>query len=525
MRTLVVFLISTFSLALSAQSYRVYFVDKGENEALLPYPQKFLSAKAIENKALRHTAIDRADLPVSANYLMALRDLGLDVKMKSRWFNYALVQGQEVYAKVEHLPFVVRVEEAPKYSVKFAGEGTKTTANITYGEAANQIEMLNGDYLHDRNLLGQGMTIAVLDGGYSGADLIDGLDTLRMSGRLQGTYNFVTRDTNIYQIGNHGTDVTSIMAGYVDSAFVGTAVRANYWLLQSEDQLSETTAEMDNWVAAAEFADSVGADIITTSLGYNTFDGGVGDLAYADMDGNTAIVTRAADMAAKKGLLVVASAGNEGNSAWKHILAPADGDSVLTIGGVDEFRSYASFASQGPTADGRIKPTVSARAQGTAFLGISVRRGNGTSFSCPLVAGLAACLWQQYPTKTNMEIYEAIRSTASHVFAPNNQIGYGVANFAGASWALSQPENKVDRSKFQVFPNPVDDEININLNGFTGSEAVSVIVFDMAGNTIGTHIFEPDGSQQLEMAAPQQKGTYLLSIRIGDQVYLHKIVK
>ncbi len=533
MKTLSVLFVVLFSLASlpkgmaqNAQSYRVFFSDKGENESLLQNPQAFLSPKAIDNKAKRNTVIDKADLPVSKNYLNTLRGLDLTVRMKSRWFNYALVSGENVQEKVSKLPFVVRVEAAQRYPVSFAGDdGAKTTANFTYGFAANQIEMLNGDYLHDNNLLGQGMTIAVLDGGFSGANTISGLDTLRMNGRLLGTYNFVDNDTNVFSVGNHGTDVLSVMAGYVDSFFVGTAIRANYWLLKSEDQASETASEMDNWLAAAEFADSVGADIITSSLGYNTFDGGVGNLSYSDMDGNTALVTRAADMAAKKGILVITSAGNEGNSDWKYILAPADGDSVLTIGGVDEFRNYASFASQGPTADGRIKPTVSARAAGTAFVGTEVRRGNGTSFSCPVISGLAACLWQQFPTKTNMEIYEAIRTTASQVNTPNNEVGFGIANFAAASWTISNPEQDLHKLKIEVYPNPVSEKILLNLNGVAGSEPVSVKLFDITGQEINSVDFGAVDTSEIEMQAPGESGTYLLSIRIGDMVYLRKIIK
>ncbi len=526
MKTLTILSIFILSLSLNAQSYRVYFSDKGENESLLQNPHSFLSLKAIDNKAKRNTVIDRADLPVSRQYLASLQELGLTVKMKSRWFNYALVNGTDVPDKVNALPFVVKVEEAQKYPVVYSGaDGAKTTANLIYGESSNQIEMLNGDYIHNLDRLGQGMTIAVLDGGFSGANLISGLDTLRMSGRLLGTYNFVDNDTNIYSVGNHGTDVLSIMAGYVDSFFVGTAIRANYWLLKSEDQASETTAEMDNWLAAAEFADSVGADIISSSLGYNTFDGGVGDLAYSDMDGNTALVTRAADMAAKKGILVITSAGNEGTSQWKYIIAPADGDSVLTVGGVDEFRNYASFASQGPTADGRIKPIVSARAAGTAYVSTVVRRGNGTSFSCPVISGLAACLWQEYPTKTNMEIYEAIRTTASHAHNPNNEIGFGIANFAAASWTISNPENELVKPKIEVYPNPVSAEININFNGLAGNEAVSIKLFDMSGQELQSVEFNQVASPELTLEAPKQAGTYLLSIRIGDKVYLRKITK
>ncbi len=528
MKTLYAVAVLLFSLSLNAQTYRVYFSDKGENEVLLQNPYTFLSAKAIDHKASRNTAIDRTDLPVSGEYLKVIQELELEIRMKSRWFNYALVSGEDVLGKLATLPFVKRVEEAPKYYVQVAdgdGSGEKINSLLTYGQSANQIKMLNGDYLHDLNSLGQGMTIAVIDGGFTGSNTISGLDSLRSSGRLLGTYNFVDGDTNVFSAGKHGTNVLSILAGYVDSFYVGSAIGANYWLLKSENELSETAVEMDYWLAAAEFADSVGADIITTSLGYNTFQDGVGDLSYSDMDGNTALVTRAADMAAKKGLLVVTSAGNEGNSSWKHVLAPADGDSVLTVGGVDVNGNYVSFASQGPTADGRIKPDVSAMAAGTAFVGVEIKHGNGTSYSCPIVSGLAACLWQQYPTKTNMEIYDAIRTSASQYSTPDNMLGFGIANFAAASWSISNPEEKVSTFAIDVYPNPVGNEFYVQLHGMEGGQDVSITTFDLTGREVGAFEFPGVENGRLNIRAPEAAGTYLLSVRIGDQVYLQKIIK
>lgn len=514
------------SISVEAQSYRVYFTDKGANKELLQNPYTFLSPKAIDNKAKRNTPIDIADVPVDYEYVKALQDLDLKVRMKSRWFNYALVEGEDVVAKVSDLSFVKRIELAPKYEVIFSDGGrVEATTMLTYGESANQIEMLNGNYLHDLGNLGQGMTIAVLDGGFTGANGIKGLDSLRLDGRLLGTYNFVDNDTNVFSVGNHGSDVLTVMAGFVDTFFVGSAYKANYWLLKSEDQSSETIAEMDNWLAAAEFADSVGADIITSSLGYNTFDGGVGDIPYSDLDGNTTLVTKAADMAAKKGILVIVSAGNEGNSAWKHILAPADGDSVMTIGGVDEFRNYVSFASQGPSADGRIKPDVSARASSTAYVSTIVRRGNGTSFSCPVVSGLAACFWQQYPTLTNMEVFEAIRVTASHYANPNNEIGYGIPNFAAASWTISNREEDIEAFDIQIYPNPVNDHFFVKLINVEHLDAVSIKLLDVTGHEVANYEFEPSQIDQMRIEAPEAHGAYIVSILIDDQVYLRKILK
>ncbi len=513
-------------MALNAQSYRVYFSDKGENASMLANPYSFLSAKAIEHKARRNTTIDASDLPVSKDYVKQLEGLDLEVKLYSRWFNYALVEGEDVELKVTGLPFVKRVEKVKQVESYPAESITGTaTTQLMYGESANQIEMVKGDYLHNLNNLGQGMTIAVIDGGFQGADVLPGFDSLWMNNRILGTHNFITNDANVYVDGTHGAHVLSIMGAQVDSMFLGTAIRANYWLLKSEDQSTEKAYEMDNWLLAAEFADSVGADIITSSLGYNEFVDGIGDIAYSELDGNTTLITNAADKAAQKGLLVVNSNGNEGNSNWKYLLAPADGDSVLAVGGVNEWEGYATFASQGPTADNRIKPDVSARAQGTAYVGTEVKRGNGTSFSCPIISGMAACLWQQYPSKTNMEIFEAIRMSASQYYSPNNEIGFGIPNFEMASWSLSQNEFSVNPRPFKVFPNPIQDEFSVQFDSNEINGEVELAIFDISGKKILQQKVELNGGSNIHIIAPEEAGTYILSIRIGDKIHLQKIVK
>lgn len=527
MKILSILSILSFSLAVNAHTYRVYFTDKGENMEMLQNPYSFLSPKAVSRKALHHTTIDLSDLPVSRNYLQALASRGLKVEMKSRWFNYALVEGDNVEHKVADLPFVKSVEKAQSYKVKFATvDAAVTTQALVYGEAANQIKMVNGDYLHNAGYLGEGMTIAMLDGGFTGATTLSGLDSLFMRGRILGTYNFVDHDTNVFSVGSHGTKVLSIMGGYIQNNFVGTAIHAKYWLLKSENEASETPVEMDNWLAAAEFADSVGADIISSSLGYNLFDGGQGDISYSDLDGNTTLVTRAADMAAQKGLLVIVSAGNEGISNWQHITAPADGDSVLAIGGVDGSGRYVNFSSLGPTADGRIKPDVVAQAAGTAFAGLdSAAHGNGTSFSCPLIAGLAACLWQEFPSRTNMQIFDAIRSSASQPYTPDNFLGYGIANFRDASWRIGLNETELTTQKVEVYPNPVKDEFSLRLSGFESPSDIFINIYDMQGRLMEQTNFTGAMADELKIKAPSAPGSYLINIMIGDKVYLRQIVK
>ncbi|WP_417602395.1 S8 family serine peptidase [Owenweeksia hongkongensis] len=520
-----VVLFTLISCVTQAQLSRVYFADKGANAEMLSNPYLFLSPKAIDNKEKRNVAIDLRDVPVSKSYIQNLVDLDLEVKMTSRWFNYALVDGEDVFQKVKDLPFVKRVETPNQYKVSFAEMPEASQAkNLTYGIADNQIEMVEGEYLHDLNYRGAGMTIAVIDGGFQGTNTLTGLDSLRQQNRILGTYNFVHNDTDIYKDGSHGTSVLSILAGYIDSAYAGSAIDANYWLLKSENESDENISEMDNWLAAAEFADSVGVDIITSSLGYNNFVGGVGDFAYSDMDGNTVLVTKAADMAAAKGILVVVSAGNEGNSGWQYITAPADGDSVMAVGGVDASGAYVSFSSTGPTADGRVKPDVVAVAGGTAFISpAGPTYGNGTSFSCPIISGMAACFWQQNPSLSNMELYEAIIASCSQPFTPDNAIGFGIPNFRIASWEVGVEELEI-ATHINVFPNPIGDEFEVESEDFVIQRNIEISILDINGKPVYEHEVE-GGNSKLKIQTSLPEGMYLLNIQYGGKSHLRKIIK
>lgn len=524
MKKLVVLFVLIGTVA-QAQLTRVYFTDKGSNSEMLSNPYSFLSPKAIENKEKRNVAVDLRDVPVSDVYTQNLQDLDLQVKMTSRWFNYALVDGQNVLQKVKDLPFVKKTETPAQYKVEFTEMPEATqVSSLAYGISENQIKMLEGDYLHDQNFRGAGITIAVIDGGFTGANTLVGLDSLWQQSRVIGTYNFVDNDTNVFSVGSHGTSVLSILAGYIDSAYVGSAIDANYWLLKSEDESTEVISEMDNWLAAAEFADSVGADVITSSLGYNQFVGGIGDLTYWDMDGNTAIVTKAADMAAAKGIMVVVSAGNEGTSSWKHITAPADGDSVMTVGAVDWNGSYANFSSQGPTADGRIKPDVVAVGASTAFISSTgLSYGNGTSFSCPIISGMVACFWQQNPSLTNMQVYDAVIASASQPHSPDNAIGFGIPNFRVASWKVGIDELQA-LSVIKVYPNPVGDLFEVESEDFEAQKEIAVSILDINGKSVFEETYD-GGNRSLKIQTTLPEGMYLLNIQYGGKSHLRKIIK
>jgi serine protease AprX len=450
--------------------YWVFFNDKPLAHQQMSNPELFLSSKAIQRRATQEISIHPSDVPIHQPYIKVVEDLGAFVLRKSKWLNavsvFATQQQMQSISKLDFVAEIKPVRKMARQEEEISITKVITATPYAYGGSLNQISMLGWQTLHDDGSRGQGMTIAVLDGGFSGANWYQPFDTLWNDGRVIALHDFNDGDTNVFERGSHGTSVLSVMAGFVDGQLVGSAPKANYMLLQSENQATETTIEEDNWVSAAEFADSAGADIINSSLGYYLFDGGVGDYTYADLDGRTATTTLAANMAARKGMLVVNSAGNEGGSSWKYVITPADADSILAIGGVDQFENYVGFSSVGPTADGRIKPDVSAKALAVTLVNGfgNVTTGNGTSFSAPLISGLSACLWQRHPNRTAMQVRNAIIESASQYQNPDTLLGYGIPNFTLADYflsVLSEEEMGLVQNDVFLFPNPFNENFRL----------------------------------------------------------------
>ena len=342
-----------------------------------------------------------------------------------------------------------------------------------YGTSVHQVSQLNGHYFHQKGIKGQGMVIAVLDAGFYNADKLPSLSNLYETGKILGTRDFVNPSSDFYTEHWHGMMVLSTMGGYLPGELIGTAPEASYWLLRTEDAASEYLIEEDNWVAGAEFADSVGADIINSSLGYYEFDDSTMNHTYADMDGKTTRVTRGANMASSKGMLVFSSAGNEARNNWRKIIAPADGDHVIAVGAVDRNRNYASFSSVGPAADGAIKPDLAAMGSGTAVQGIiwDIVARSGTSFASPVLAGMAACLWQANPTVTAKEMARIMMLTGHQAIKPDTLLGYGIPDMQLADLILNQFNVPVAESSknWKVFPNPFQSTLTIfSDSGFIG---------------------------------------------------------
>jgi hypothetical protein len=410
-------------------------------------------------------------------------------------------------------------------------EFLKSLTSYDYGAAYNQIHMINGDALHDLGYNGSGKIIAVLDAGFMNADAIDAFDSLWDNGRILGVRDFVNPlNPDIFGSHYHGTMVLSTMGANWAGNLVGTAPGASYWLIRTEDGDSEYLIEELNWVSGAELADSVGADIINSSLGYTEFDNILQNHTYEDMDGNTTPVTNGADMAASKGLVVVNSAGNSGSSQWQYIGAPADGDSVFSIGAVDEMGNYAGFSSTGPTYDGRIKPNVVAQGQGSAIIDPwtgAVSYGSGTSFSSPITAGMVACLWQANPDKRNTELMTAIQMSGSQANEPDNYLGFGIPDYLFANNLLTVVDkNKKPDISIGIFPNPFAEVINIRIDNLFKGTVIHYIISDITGKVL---LQGESGNEandlQIVTASRLSKGFYFLTVTLGEVQETLKIVK
>ena len=435
------------SVAQHTYKYRVSLTDKQATEYSLDKPEQYLSHKALDRRARQGLKVDSTDLPVCRTYVDAIRRQGVDVVTTSKWQNTVTVQLSDtaLMDEIARLPFVKMTEKvwtlpdsipARNKERKREVENKLEKTDNYYGPAYRQIAIHHGDSLHEAGFKGKGMTIAVIDAGFYNADEIKALKKVK----LLGTRDFVNPYSDIYEENNHGMKVLSCMAANKPYVVVGTAPEASYWLLRSEDNDSEHLVEQDYWAAAVEFADSVGVDVVNTSLGYFTFDDSTKNYKYRDLDGHHALMSRQASKMADKGIVLVCSAGNSGASSWKKITAPGDAENVLTVGAIDRRGVLASFSSIGNTADNRVKPDVVAVGLNSDVMGTNgnLRKASGTSFASPILCGMVACLWQACPQLTAKEIIELVRQSGDRVDFPDNIYGYGVPDL----WKAYQSASK-----------------------------------------------------------------------------------
>lgn len=537
--------------------YAVYFKDKANSPYSVDQPSAFLSARALERREKAGIRVDESDLPVNPAYIKQVTATGVTYFGKSNWSNYIIVGSDDAAAeqKLKNLPCVKSVVEIynkktaspdmfamlvesmetkeAKAEKSLKGDNLGAPGTWDYGNSLTQVNMLGIDYMHSKGYSGKGKVIAVFDGGFTKVNELSVFSSLRDNSQILGTWDFVRNRENVYDFASHGMAVLSCIAGVKKGELIGTGPGASFFLLRSEDSGSETVSEEYNWEAAAVWADSAGADIISSSLGYTRFDNGIASHSYADMNGKTTVVTRAADRAASKGILVVNSAGNEGASSWRYIGAPADGDSVLAIGAVDKNRKIAGFSSRGPSSDGRIKPNVCAMGEGTlvATLSGGVGPSNGTSFSCPLISGAAATLWQANPDKTSAEILDAIQRSAHKYGAPDSDFGYGIPNFGYADLILKNKasDNYYKNQKLMVYPNPMKDD-EIFMDFFSQNDgAIDIKVSDLNGKVVASkqqNVFKQSLNLiNVKFLSPLAAGTYVLMLTEGKQQFSTKFLK
>ena len=449
-----------FCLPLNAQlnRYRVQFADKTATSFQLNNPAAFLSQRAIDRRARYHIPVDSADLPIPSVYIEQLQAVpGVVLLNQSKWLNAAsiLITESSALLSIQALPFVTSIEgiAARRGNVPNLEEDEiiplspvssrrqKTGSDyFNYGpNSLAEITLHNGQFLHNLGLRGNGMQIAMLDGGFYNYLSLPAFDSVNSHNRVLTTWDFVSRHASVSEDHPHGMQCFSIIAANIPGQFVGKAPEASFHLFRTEDAASEFPIEEFNWVCGAERADSLGADVISSSLGYGyDWSNPVADYLYSDLNGDITMAARGADIAAAKGILVFNAAGNSGNDSWKMITTPADGDSVVAVGAVNNNRQPGSFSSYGPSADGRIKPDlasvgVAAMLQTTSgTIGLS----NGTSFACPNLAGLASCLWQGFPEYNNMRIIQAMKESADRYSQPDTRTGYGIPDMKKAFMLL-----------------------------------------------------------------------------------------
>lgn len=529
-----VFLLIT-SVGFAQQDAWVYFNAKPSSQQYINKPLEMLTQRALDRRINQNIAIDFKDIPVEQSYINQVKlAAGITVKAKSKWMNAVHVRGTQANINsLTILSFVSKIDFADKSlnrtakiaklsKIKKVDKTKKTKIDYAYGSSANQIQMLNGHQLHQKNYTGSGKIIAVLDGGFIGVNTALPFQRLRANNQILGGYNFVLRDPNFYTGVSHGTSVLSVMGGYQDNSLVGTAPDASYYLFITEDDTSENPIEESLWVEAAERADSLGVDIINTSLGYFDYDNNAYSHTYSELNGTTAFISRGAEVAFSRGMILVTSAGNSGGTANPYIATPADALSVIAVGAVNATEVVTSFSSIGPSSDGRIKPDVMAQGQAAIVSDATgkIVTANGTSFSSPIMAGMIACLWQAFPKKTNREIRELVLKSSDKFSTPNNQHGFGIPDFALAVSSQLALES-FSKDDFILYPNPASDTVSISLPAKFAR--ATVLVYSI----LGQKVLEQEITSQASIISLKSlnEGMYLYKVESDGFSKTGKIIK
>jgi len=515
--------------------YRLHLKDKGNPPFSLTNPDDFLSSKSIERRDRQDLPVDSFDLPLDPAYLEAITNTGAIIRTYSKWVKTVTVHisDMEILPQLENLPFVdslycvwkgiLPASNIMQVNASFELDiGGQNTIN-SYGTGFTQIALNNGHLLHDVGFRGKGLSIAVLDGGFINVDRIGYFN----QERIKEIINFSHDVSDILCEGSdHGTGVLSCMLSDKSGEMIGTAPEADYYLFRTEVMNEEFPVEEDYWIAALEYADSLGIDIVTSSLGYATFDDASMNHKQEQLDGLTIPISRAADLAASRGILLFNSAGNEGNKNWGKVNFPADAEHIISVGSINSDSTRSSFSSLGYTADKRIKPDLMAMGSSVSIVNYSgkIINSNGTSLSTPILAGLAACLWEALPDLNSFAILNLLRESGNHFQNPDSLMGYGIADIYKA-YLGKEPDNvrlnSVSSDLVYISINPFDNRLYINLINSEQYKRCILDIYTTLGNRILT---APNLSGSIDISS-LPKGVYIACLRMGDKQLVRKLVK
>lgn len=526
MRYFVLLFILLSSVAEAQNKYLLLFKDKANSPYSVSAPEKYLSTRSIQRRKTQNIAITQRDLPPNPAYIQQVTKLGAKVYYKSRWLNAVLIETSfDSLQKILQLSFVKGIEgNGDIRNAKLSGEALEAFQKNKFedlssqdlGLSQSQLGMIGADKMQEQGFKGEGILIGVLDSGFLNADRLSFFKHIFDENRVIDTYDFVYNEKNVYNDHTHGTSVLSCIAAFEDYKVCGTAPKASFVLLKTEDELSESRIEEANWLFGAEYADSLGVDVINSSLGYaDGFTNPAQNHILSELNGDKTLITRAADWAASTGIVVVNSAGNEGNNNWEYIIAPADADSVISVGAVNANKQYAYFSSLGYSPKGKVKPELVAQGQGTVVGLYSnvIGTSNGTSFSSPLIAGLVAGFKQANPSLSNMQIRDYLIRSGSQYNNPDNKLGYGIPNFVTANELVKFDENiKKSGKDVFVYPNPFDE------NGLR-----AIIIKEDAGTEFEVSLIDVRGTILWQSTIKERSFTLPNNIHLRAGIYYLRI--